>query len=70
MNVTELEIIDTAMGEAGVGAKIYQFFATGKIEEFLDDYRNFEWVENEDEEDWGHQGCDECMEPGRDGQNV
>jgi len=63
MNVTELEIIDTAMGEAGVGAKIYEFFATGKIEEFLDDYRNFEWVENEDEEDWGHQGCDECMEP-------
>ena len=64
MNVTELEIIDTAMGEAGVGAKIYQFYPTGKIEEFLDNYRNFEWIENpENPEDWGHQGCFECAEP-------
>ena len=64
MNVTELEIIDTAMGEAGVGAKIYQFYSTGKIEEFLDDYRNFEWIDNpEDKNDWGHAGCFECMEP-------
>ena len=62
------------MGEAGVGAKIYEFYKTGKAEEFLDNYRNFDWSENEDPEDWGHQGqeffvfflkilgCFECME--------
>ena len=44
------------MGEAGVGAKIYEFYKTGKAEEFLDNYRNFDWTENEDPEDWGHQG--------------
>ena len=32
-NITEREIIDTAMGNADVGPKIYTFLPTGKIEE-------------------------------------
>ena len=32
-NITEREIIDTAMGNVDVGPKIYKFLPTGKIEE-------------------------------------
>ena len=32
-NITEREIIDTAMGNVDVGPKIYKFLSTGKIEE-------------------------------------
>jgi len=31
--------------------------------QFLDDMRNFEWIEPEDDpDDWGHGGCFECAE--------
>lgn len=62
-NITEREIIDTAMGNVDVGPKIYKFLQTGKIEQFLDDMRTFEWIEPEDDpDDWGHGGCFECAE--------
>ena len=32
-NITEREIIDTAMGNVDVGPKVYKFLPTGKIEE-------------------------------------
>ena len=36
VNMTEREIIDTAMGNVDVGPKIYQFLPTGKIEQLRD----------------------------------
>ena len=35
-NMTEREIIDTAMGNVDVGPKIYEFLPTGKIEQLRD----------------------------------
>ena len=35
-NITEREIIDTAMGNVDVGPIIYKFLSTGKIEQFRD----------------------------------
>ena len=36
VNMTEREIIDTAMGNVDVGPTIYQILPTGKIEQFRD----------------------------------
>ena len=35
-NITEREIIDTAMGNVDVGPKIYKFLPTGKLEQARD----------------------------------
>lgn len=62
-NVTEREIIDTAMGNVDVGPKIYQYLPTGRIEQFLDNMRTFPWTNPDgNEDDWGHGGCFECAE--------
>ena len=36
-NITEREIIDTAMGNVNVGPMIYKFLETGKIEQDRDE---------------------------------